>query len=305
MASKPSPPAGDDDRRIADAELLFKDNASDRPRPDAPLSPDAPPGDDYALEDRGEPVRKMVDPLPFLDEAPRARPAVTPAASAKPRTGDELEPDRRGRTPLEDSDAVEQIWSRGAEWGQTLAILAAVVVITGAVFAWLVSAGSYTLALVALLAGGVGFILCCYPIFISLERPVRITPEQAVKDFYGSLSHHSPHYRRMWLLLSTGGRKSGHFSTFPEFKEYWVDRLASLRAGRGGRFTPLKFEVGDFNSDKSQGKSTVDARYTVNVWIRGRQAEGPLATYRVETSLVKGQDRMWYLDRGYLPGDRI
>ena len=264
--------------------------------------PRSAPGDDYALEERVEPVRKKVEP--FFDEAPVARPVVPPAAPAESWTREELEPDRRARTQLEDPDSVEQVWSRGAEWGRTLAILAAVVVITGSVFAWSISAGSYTLALVSVLAGGVVFILCSYPILISLERPVRITPEQAVKDFYGSLSHHVPHFRRMWLLLSTGGRTSGHFSTFPEFKKYWVDRLAKLRAGRAGRFTPLKFEVGDFKADKSQGKTSVDAKYTVKVSIRGRQGEGPIASFRVETSLVKGQDRMWYLDEGFLPGER-
>jgi hypothetical protein len=303
MANKPSPPAGDDNRRIADAELLFKDHAADRPQPGAPRSPEVSPGDDYALEERGEPVRKLVDPLPFLDEAPVARSVGKPAAASESWVSDEPETDRRARTQVEDRDAVEQVWTRGAEWGRTMAALAAVVVITGSVFAWLVSAGSYSLALVSALAGGVVFILCSYPILISLERPVRITPEQAVKDFYGSLSHHSPHFRRMWLLLSTGGRNSGHFSTFPEFKKYWVDRLASLRAGRAGRFTPLKFEVGDFKADKSQGKTSIAARYTVNVWIRGRQGEGPLRSFRVETSLVKGQDRMWYLNEGSLPGE--
>ena len=74
MANKPSPPAGDDDRRIADAELLFRDNAAGRPQPDAPRSPEASPGDDYALEERGEPVRKKIEP--FLDEAPILRPVV-------------------------------------------------------------------------------------------------------------------------------------------------------------------------------------------------------------------------------------
>ena len=82
--------------------------------------------------------------------------------------------------------------------------------------------------------------LLAIPILISLERPVRITPEQAVKDFYGSLSHHVPHFRRMWLLLSTGGRTSGHFSTFPEFKKYWVDRLAKLPRGARGAIHPLE-----------------------------------------------------------------
>jgi len=303
MADKPSAPAGDDDRRIADAELLFGNEAANRPQPKASRDPEVSPGDDYALEDRVEPIRKNVEP--FFDEVPIAPPVVPPAPPKDSWTREELEPDRRVRTQLDDPASVEQLWSRGAEWGGSLATLAAVAVVAGLIFAWSISAGWYMLAFVSVLAGGAVFILCSYPILISLERPVRITPEQAVKDFYGALSHHVPHFRRMWLLLSTGGRTSGHFSTFPEFKSYWADRLAKLRAGHAGRFTPLKFEVGDFKSEKSQGKTSVDAKYTLKVWIRGRQGEGPIASYRVETGLVKGQDRMWYLDEGFLPGERL
>ena len=274
MADKPPPPAGDDDRRIADAELLFGDEAANRPQPEAPRSPEVAPGDDYALEERVEPVRKKVDTV--LRRGAR-RPAGRPARDA----GEVLD---EGRTRARSSGHGRSSTTRtpssrsgpeGAEWGRSLAILAAVVVVTGSIFAWSISAGWYTLALVSVLAGGVVFILCSYPILISLERPVRITPEQAVKDFYGSLSHHVPHFRRMWLLLSSAGRTSGHFSTFPEFKGYWVDRLAKLRAGRAGRFTPLKFEVGDFKSDKSQGKTSVDAKYTVNGLDPGPAGRGP------------------------------
>ena len=96
MADKPSPPAGDDDRRIADAELLFGDKTASRPQPEAPRSPEVSPGDDYALEERVEPVRKSVEP--FFDEAPIARPVVPPAAPEESWTREELEPDRRART---------------------------------------------------------------------------------------------------------------------------------------------------------------------------------------------------------------
>jgi len=300
MADKPSPAAGDDDRRIADAELLFADKTANRPQLGSPQSPEVPPGDDYALEDRDEPVRMVVEP--FFDEAPIARPIVPPATPKESWTSEELEPDSRVRTQIEDPDSVEQVWSRGAEWGQSLAILAAVVVVAGLLFSWSISAGYNWLAFLSVLAGGAVFILCSYPILITLERPVRITPEQAVKDFYGALSHHVPHFRRMWLLLSTKGRTSGHFSTFPEFQRYWADRLAKFGAGR---LTPLRFEVSDFKSDKSQGMTSVDAKYTVKVSIRARQDEGPIGTFRVETSMVKGQDRMWYLDQGFLPGERV
>ena len=304
MADKPPAPGGDDDPQIADADLLFGDEPAKRPEPKAPRSsPEVSAGDDYDLEERVEPVPKK-KVASFLDEEPVARPVVPPE-TPRSRTREEPEPDRRSRTQPEDSGTVEQVWTRGAEWGRNLLTLAAILVLTGAIAYGLVSAGSYMLAFLGVLAGGAVFILCTYPILISLERPVRITPEQAVKDFYGALSHHVPHFRRMWLLLSTGGRTSGHFSTFPEFKRYWADRLAKLREGRAGRFTPLKFEVGDFKSEKSVGKTSVDAKYTVKVFIRGRQGDGPIASYRVETGLVKGQDRMWYLDKGFLTNEKV
>ncbi len=56
--------------------------------------------------------------------------------------------------------------------------------------------------------GAVGLLLLCYPLFITMERPIRITPEQAVNDYYAALSHSIPHTRRMWLLLSEEGRYS-------------------------------------------------------------------------------------------------
>ena len=56
------------------------------------------------------------------------------------------------------------------------------------------------------LVGGAGAVLLSYPILITLERPVRMTPEQALRDYYGALSHQSPHFRRMWLLLGKDGQ---------------------------------------------------------------------------------------------------
>ena len=116
-----------------------------------------------------------------------------------------------------------------------------------------------------------------------------------------ALSHHLPHYRRMWLLLSTAGRTSGSFGSFEGFKGYWKEQLTNLKAGRAGTYTPLKFQIVDFRSDKSAGQSVIDAKYTVEVYIRGRLDEGPIETVRFDTSLVRGPDRMWYLDLGTLP----
>ena len=129
----------------------------------------------------------------------------------------------------------------------------------------------FGLAFLVLVAGGVTLVLLSYPILITLERPVRITPEQAVRDFYSAVSHHLPHYRRMWLLLSDEGRISGSFASLEGFQSYWKQRIEHMRAaGRASGFTPLKFHVDEFRSERSAGKSEVDASYSVIVSVRGR-----------------------------------
>jgi hypothetical protein len=202
---------------------------------------------------------------------------------------------------LEPSEAVEQVWTRGAEWAGTLLLLVAAGCVSFVLIYGLISAEMFSLAFLALLASGLVLAVLSYPILITLERPVRITPEQAVRDFYAALSHHVPHYRRMWLLLSREGRVSGAFASFEGFRSYWKARLAQLRQGRASGWTPLKFQVEDFKAEKSAGKTDIEATYTVKVSVRGRVAEGPVETVRVRTTLVKGPDRMWYLDRGTLP----
>ena len=62
----------------------------------------------------------------------------------------------------------------------------------------------------------------------------------------------------------------------------------------------MKFKIEDFQSEKSVGKSEMDVKFTLKVSIRGRQQEGPFESFRIETALVKGPDRMWYLKRGTL-----
>jgi hypothetical protein len=137
---------------------------------------------------------------------------------------------------------------------------------------------------------------------ITMERPVRITPEQAVTDFFAAASHHVPNYRRMWLLLSAAGRASGPFRGFDDFREHWKGRIEGWRASRGaGKFAPLTFEVEDFKADKSTGQSTSKADYTVRIVPRGSPGAAPIASYRMTHGLVKGPDRMWYLNRGVLP----
>jgi len=284
------PPGGDaDPSGIADAEALFREPAPPRSATPAPVGAEKT-GGQYDVEDLAEPDAANLRPLPPA-EPPRAKPAANRAAASK-----------RAKPGLDPSEAVDEVWSRWAEWGGSLValVVADLVLLAGVYF--LLSAEAYSLGFLLLLATVPASLFLAYPVLITLERPVRITPEQAVRDFFTALSHHGPHYRRMWLLLSNAGRVSGEYASFEGFRAYWKRRLAGLRSsGRASGFTPLKFQVVDFKSEKSAGLSAIDVTFTVNVSVRGRQGEGPFESVKVETSLVKGPDRMWYLDRGTLP----
>jgi hypothetical protein len=195
---------------------------------------------------------------------------------------------------------VDQLWSRGAEWGSDLIRLG----VAGLVAAFLLYSMFRVDALAAWVVlfafAAVGLAILAYPIFITLERPVRVTPEQAAKDYFGALSHRVPHYRRMWLLLSTDGRNAPEFGSFDAFKSYWIRRLAEWKAEAKsqGALNPITVEIADFKSEKSAGQTEIDGEYTARVVLPG-QAE-PVASYRVSARLVRGADKMWYLEKGTL-----
>jgi hypothetical protein len=155
-------------------------------------------------------------------------------------------------------------------------------------------------ALFTFVIGGIVAVVLSYPILITLERPVRVTPEQAVRDYYSALSHHLPHLRRMWLLLSTAGRISNSYGSFEGFKSYWADRLQKLRDGHAGQWTPLVFEVVNFKAEKSAGKTQIDAEFTLKISVRGQRQAGPIHTIPMRITLARGADKMWYLDNGTL-----
>jgi hypothetical protein len=201
---------------------------------------------------------------------------------------------------LEPSALVEEVWSRKAEWGPNLVLVVGWLGAVLAVVYFAVEAEVYGIAFITLLLGVIAAVVLSYPILITLERPVRITPEQAVRDYYGALSHHLPHFRRMWLLLSTAGRISTAYGSLDGFKAYWKDRLATLRAGHAGAMTPLVFEVADFKADKSGGKVRIDAEYTLKIWVRGQRKAGVIHAIPMRITLVRGPDKMWYLENGAL-----
>jgi HAMP domain-containing protein len=277
-------PAPDEEPRTADAERLFRDAAATPPTSPAEPAAGASQGG-YELQGADEPEPETV---------------IRPPAAAPPTRERAAGPQGRPMT-LEPSEAVEQTWSRWAEWGPTMLQIAAGATLLALLLYFALGFEAYGLAVFVLFAGGLALAILSYPIFITLERPVRVTPEQAVRDFYGALSHHVPHYRRMWLLLSRAGRTSASYASFEGFRDYWRARLASWRGNAVRGTVPLRFQVIGFKAAKSAGLTQVTASYVVEVFIRGRTSAGPLATYRVQTSLVRGPDRMWYLDLGTLP----
>jgi hypothetical protein len=280
------PPSDDEPPAIADASALFRDEPQAK---EPPLSSPAGAATGEAYEvDASQPPPVPRSLPPGDGRSPPVAPQATKAKSAFPDSG-------------ASEAAVEPVWTRTAEWGMTLLILAATGVVVLFLIYGLLTAEEYSLAFLALVAGGLTLVVLSYPILVTLERPVRVTPEQAVRDYYTALSHHLPHYRRMWLLLSNAGKFGGPFATFDGFRNYWKDRLAQFRGGHVSMVTPLKFLVGDFKAAKSAGLSEIAVSFVVYVFVRGKQAAGPVDSIRVETTLVKGPDKMWYLDRGTLP----
>jgi hypothetical protein len=288
---------------IAAADLLFRDEPAHKPtKPTKPPGPAAPGagsggGETFDLADS-----------PFVEShAESEAPAIPPVRSTEPpsaRTRDTAGPrTARTREPsaAEDEALVDEVWSRGAEWGPNLVILAAWLFTTAVVVYFLMGWEAYGLGFMALLAGAAGAVVLSYPILITLERPVRITPEQAVRDYYGALSHHLPHYRRMWLLLARTGRTSSSYGSFEGFKAYWTDKLKTIKGDRVGTFTPLVFEVDNFRGEKSSGKSRVEVKFTLKISIRGQRKAGPIASIPGQISLARGPDKMWYLESGTLP----
>jgi hypothetical protein len=318
MAKSATPPPGDRDKKIADADWLMREtpkaDPKSRSRPAQPGT-NRPPKDEeppsgYDLVARDDDLFTVEEP-----EAPPL-PVPVPPVPAEPQRKRKPNPKLESEWDVTDADvppheqeeeeaAVEQIWTRSAEWGTHLfwvglAVAAVVFLIYKAVVAV-----QFLLAFLVLAVGGALILVLCYPIFITLERPVRITPEQAAKDYFAMLNYPFPFFPRMWLLLSTAGRSAPEFSSYGQFKSYWKRKLGQIQGGGAPFVNPLRFKVESFAAGKSAGQTAVTAKYTLKVF-RGEPASGnkELVSYQVSTSLVKGPDRMWYLNSGTLPTER-
>jgi hypothetical protein len=253
----------DDPKPLHDDEFGFADEPAERDRPD--------------VADEPVPV-----PLPR-----RVKPKVRAVAA------EQEEPEREVR--------VDEVWSRGQEWGSTLVLLGAIGLATLLLLYLAFAAGQFGLAFFLLCVGGIAFLVMSYPIVITLERPVRMTPEQAIRDYYAALSHHRPHFRRMWLLLSTTGRSSSKFGSFEGFVKCWRDWLQELRGDEASSWTPLHFEIEGVKAEKSAGKNVAKIDFVLRIFVRGRRDQAPLASIPQRQWTVRGPDGMWYLDDGAPP----
>lgn len=271
---------------IADASLLFG----------GAEKPSAPKVEREVEPSEAEESYGVVGGAEAVDETAVKSPVPAPAPSVRPRTRSSEET-RSDAAPSSES-RVDEVWTRGAEWGATLAVLGAALG-AGLFLTWAAfNAIGFGFAFVLFMLMSVALLVLAYPIFITLERPVRVAPEQAARDYFEALSHRRPHYRRMWLLLSNTGKKSARFDSFPAFQAFWKSRLAELRTAdvRG----PIRFEVAGFKSEKSGGKSHIDGKFTVKVSAGGKTEPLELGEFPIESGFVKGPDNMWYLDRGVL-----
>jgi hypothetical protein len=298
MTPEPGPAIPHDDHPeddVADASLLFGD---DEPGPTtarpAPSSSTASSG-----TRSGEAEAYEVEPRDDQADQPEAR-SNRDASLERSRAAAREAMPARDRPPP-DASRVSQTWTRWAEWGPTLVTVAVAALATVALTWLLFDIDNLMPAVLAFLIGMAATVVLSYPIVTTLERPVRMTPEQAARDFLGALEHHRPHYRRMWLLLSDQGRACGSYGSFEGFRTYWTARMASLRGSRVGANTPLVFRVEGFKGPKSAGLDTTEASFTVVVLARGHRREAPLAILPVRMSFSRGPDRQWYLDRGTLP----
>jgi hypothetical protein len=277
-------PKGDAKSEIAAAEWLFQDD---------PGAKSKKPGAESAVSGDADDVFALADPSGF--EIPTALGPAAPARGSAPAPAVDAD------SKLDPSSLVEELWSRAGEWGGSLIVVGGWLAVLAIVVYVCLQQELYGFAFLVLLVGGLIAVVLAYPILITLERPVRVTPEQAVRDYYGALSHHWPHFRRMWLLLSKAGRVSTAYGSYEGFKAYWSDRLGRLRRGHAGTLTPLVFEIEDFKAEKSAGKVKIDADFSLKVSVRGQRSAGPIHRIPMQIALVRGPDKMWYLESGTLP----
>ena len=236
----------------------------------------------------------LADPEPDRAPPPES-PVVEPGTTDSTFKPAEAVADE-GRTAADfpcDVPEVHEVWSRWMEWKEPLLWSAASMGLVGLIY--------YGGGWIAAILFGIGLAYGAYHIVISLEIPVRVTPEQAVQEFYAALGHRLPNYRRMYAVLTSDGKRSAEFPDFPGFRAFWKRRIA--RFNRSYEWlAPLDFRIEGFKCRYDPERTLANVRYKLRVFPRSRTAsDEPLAEFDLRNLLVKGPDGQWYLNDGTLP----
>lgn len=232
---------------------------------------------------------------------PRPRPAGPQAGQSgetvfQPRAAAEMDRPERGGTedglPEDPRDLpkVKPTYDRGREAGP-IVITVVVLVVVGMV-AWV----DGTLIGLPLMLAGMAWGL--YRLALVLPHPVRVTPEQAVREFYDAFCHRVPNYRRMYLLLSVPAKREKQINSYRAFCAYWRWRQAQI-VGKNW-IEAAGFDIERFDAKYNAQRTFAAVDFTLLLYRRG-QPQSPVFVRPVSMTLVKGRDGSWYLNEGVLP----
>ncbi|MEJ7638430.1 MAG: hypothetical protein WKF75_10770, partial [Singulisphaera sp.] len=221
------------------------------------------------------------------------------SAAEKPPRADRVERAERSeeRSEPEDEANVDEVWTRWGEWGPTLMTLGlgGVIVVALALFAF--SANAVGMGFLILLLGGQRGAVATYPIAVTMERPMRMTPEQALKDFYAAASHH------FHTIAGCGccWRRRLRVVEFHSFATFRATGSGGWPAsGATASRSPPWRSPSATSARTGVGQTVMEGEYSVAVRARG--AEGGLVEeVRIESVFVRGPDKMWYLSSESCP----
>ena len=119
---------------------------------------------------------------PATGRCRRSHRRLTPAGLQRLRPARKRVGPLEKETRLDPAELVPEPWSRWGEWGMNLIVVGAWLTVLLLLVYFMFGQEFYGLAFLLLLVGGLVAVVLSYPMLITLERPVRITPEQAMRE---------------------------------------------------------------------------------------------------------------------------
>ena len=280
------------DPEIAAAELLFQD--AEPPASTRPVGPVIATGssEGFELADVSE---HSASPPPSSQSAPSREAASGKPADSRPRA--------RMVAPV--APAVEQVWSRGSEWGSTFVVLACWIAAILGIAYFTLGAELYGTDGIDPLGRRLG-----------RRRPQLSDPDHARaagadharasgSRLLRCLVASSPPLPSDVALAQRQGRISPQFASYEGFKAYWIARLGQLHEGHAGRFSPLVFQVEEFHAEKSAGKTEIDARFRVRVLVEAAAARGRYGACSSSEALSAGPMACGISTKELWPSERL